>query len=408
MLITLIPLFDKDMAVKAYSVFVQKNNPFLNPLSMMTGLNDGAATIPGFEIIKTMGIETIAAECKVFVPITNVSIFSDISEQCAGIPQDRIVLLIDRAFPPVDMYSQRIAELKKSGFSFGVRGLNVADFMDYASILQQMDYVFLDNKKIVIEKAKVFFSKLYPLAKLVAGNIESQDIFESLKKTGGYDFYEGEFYRLPVTVGEHEISAIKTTYLNLLKVINAPDFELQEAADIIGRDPALTLSLLQMVNRVVKTAQITSIRHAAAMLGQRELKKWINTVVTEELYSDNPGELTRISLLRARFAENLAGVFGLSLFNEELFMMGLFSVLDAILEKPIEEALEMIQVSDRIKKALVQKEGELAPIYDFILRYEAADWQEISRILVIRDIDMDKIYDAYMEALEWYRMTLKG
>lgn len=408
MLITLIPLFDKDMAVKAYSVFSQKSNLFLNPLSMMSGQNDGATSVPGLDIINVMGIETISKDCKIFVPVSNVSIFADMDGQCIGIPHDRIVFLIDRTVPPVDMYVNRIAELKEKGYGFAIRKLAIEEFIAYANILSHMDYVFLNNKKIIIEKAKIFFSKLYPLAKLVAGNIDNQEIFETLKGTGGYDLYEGEFYRVPVTKGQNELPPVKTTYLQLLKAVNAPDFELTEVADIVGRDPALTLSLLRMVNRVVKTAQITSIRHAASMLGQRELKKWINTVVTEVLYSDNASELTRLSLLRARFAENLAEVFGLAMQKDELFLLGLFSVIDVILEKPMAEALEMIQVSKSISEALISGSGKLAPIYEFIVKYEAADWNEISRILLLKNIDMDLIHDAYMEALSWYRMTVNG
>lgn len=408
MLSTLVPLFDKDLSVAAYSVFSQKQNPFLNPMTMTAGINDGATYIPGLELIKNMGIETLSEHCNIFVPVSNVSVFSDMDSQCAGTPHDRIVFLIDRTIPPVDMYVNRLKELKGAGYKLAIRKLAISEFNDYAPVLSLMDYVFLNNKKIVIDKAKIFFSKLYPQAKLIAGNIDDNETFETLKASGGYEFYEGNFYRIPVTKGTHELSAMKVTYLELLKTINSPDFELQEAADIIGHDPALTISLLKMVNRVVKTAEITTIRHAAAMLGQKELKKWISTVVTEELYSDKPSELSRIALLRARFAENLASVFNLNANGEELFLMGLFSVLDVILQKPMNEALDMIQAAKPIRDALVFKEGPLAPVLNFILLYESADWHEISRLLVLKDLDMDKIAEIYNDTLIWYRMTLVG
>ncbi|MBQ0042430.1 MAG: HDOD domain-containing protein [Lachnospiraceae bacterium] len=408
MLTTLIPLFDGDMTVKAYSVFSRKTNQFLNPLAMSTGVNDGATTVPGLDIIQAMGLRTIGTDTEVFVPVSNVSIFSDIAGQIGSEPHDRIVILIDRTIPPVEMYANRIKELKEQGFKFAIRKLSVTEFTDYAPILAQMDYVFLNNKKIAIDKARIYFEKLYPNAKLVAGNIESQEVFSALKEEGGYQFYEGEFYRVPLTRGTHEISPVKTTYLSLLRVVNSDDFELTEAADVVGRDPALTVSFLKMINRVVKTSQITSVRHAAAMLGQKEMKKWINTAVTEELYSDKPGEITRLSLLRARFAENLAELFGLKMQTEELFLMGLFSVLDVILDKPMEEALEMIQVSNVIRDALVYKKGVLAPVLEFILGYESADWSEIDRQMVLSGMDGDKIYEAYRESLSWYKTTIVG
>ena len=407
MLLTLIPLFDENVAVSAYSVFTQKDNIFLNPLSQVTGIYDGATYVQGIEAVNSMGIETLSGSKEVFVPVTNVSIFSNIEEQCE-VPHVKVGLLIDRTFPPVENYVKRLKELKAAGFKLAIRKLAVSEFQVYAPILELVDYVFLNNKKIAIDKAKVYFEKLYPNIKLIAGNIDTMDTFDSLKESGGYQFYEGEFYRIPVTKGNKDISPAKVTQLELLKIVNNPDFEINDAADIIGRDTALTLSLLQMVNRVVKTAEITTIRHAAAMLGQKELKRWINTAVVNEISSDQPNELTRLTLLRARFAENLAGLFEMKLQSEELFLMGLFSVLDIILDKPMSEALEMIQVSKEIKSALVSREGKLAPVLDFILAYETADWSEVSRVMVLRNIDTDKVYQAYLDTLSWYRSTIRG
>ena len=93
--------------------------------------------------------------------------------------------------------------------------------------------------------------------------------------------------------------------------------------------------------------------------------------------------------------------------SSELFLMGLFSVLDLILEKPMAEALELVKVSNAIRRALLDNTGELAPVLDFMKKYEEADWHEISRIMVIRDIEMDPVYDAYVDSLRWYRELLR-
>ena len=195
-------------------------------------------------------------------------------------------------------------------------------------------------------------------------------------------------------------------YIQLLNLVNDDNFELSEAADIIGRDPALTISLLKMVNTMTINGGISSIRHAAAMLGQKELKKWINTAVVNELCADRPGEITRLSLLRAKLAEELAGVFGLQGRTEELFLMGLFSVLDVIMEKPMKEALGMVKVTEDIKEALVQGQGKLSPVYELILKYEKADWQDVSRQLLLREISTEVVNNAYLNALVWYKKLL--
>lgn len=402
MLATLVPLFDETMAVCAYSLFAQKKNYLLNPSLLGTGSFDGAGTIAGLDIIQSMGIETISADKEVFVEVNNISIFSDIDEQCSA-PHERLVLLCDNTVTPDEMYVKRLKELKEKKYKLAIRKLPVAKFEEYRQVLLLMDYILLDHKKIDISKAKIYFAKIYPNIKLCAVNVNSQEDFDTLKQDGGYDLYEGEFFRVPVTRGQSEVAPLKINYIELLNLVNDSDFDLTKAADVIGRDTALVISLLKMVNRMSVNSEITSIRHAAAMLGQKELKKWINTAVTNELCADKPNEITRLSLLRAKFAENLAPVFEMAIHSSELFLMGLFSVLDIILEKPMEEALEMVKVSRNIREALVDHKGDLSQVLDFVIQYEKASWQEVSRQMVLKNIEIDQVYDAYTKSLRWYR-----
>ena len=152
-----------------------------------------------------------------------------------------------------------------------------------------------------------------------------------------------------------------------------------------------------------RNSEITSVRNAAAMLGQKELKRWINTVVTKSLCADKPNEITRLSLIRAKFAESLAPLFGIKIFSPELFLMGLFSVLDIILDKPMEEALKMVKVSRQINDALLLGRGELSPVLSFLINYGDANWQAVSRTMLIFNIDTEDVYKAYLSSLMWYR-----
>lgn len=405
MLVTLIPLFDENMTVSAYSLFTQKENYFLNPSRLGTGMFDGASRVEGLDVIESMGMETISSDKPVFIPATGISIFSDIDEQ-QDISRKRLVLLLDNTVLPQEIYVNRLKQLKESGYKLAIRKLEVSQFEAYREVLRLMDYIFLNHKKIDISKAKIYFGKLYPNIKLCAGNIDTMEIFEELKADGGYQYYEGKFFRIPINKGEREVSPLKVNYIQLLNMVNAPEFELTEAADVIGQDTALVISLLKLVNRMTINSQITSIRHAAAMLGEKELRKWLTTAVAGELYMDKPNEITRLSLLRAKFAENLAPIFSLATHGSELFLMGLFSVLDVILDMPMEEALKVVQVSKNISEALIHRKGDFAILLDFILQYENANWQEVSRQMIVHNIDMQRVYEAYKKTLEWYRDTM--
>ena len=403
MLATLIPIFDDKMTVRAYSVFAQKDNLLLTPRMAAGGQFDGATSIPGLEIVNVMGIDsdTLYSDKEIFIELSNVSIFADVESQVKG-PHDRIVFLLDHSIRPEEMYVKRVRQIKEKGFKIAIRKITIPEFNTYRPIIEQADYILLDHRKINIANGRGILKRLYPSAGLCAVSVDSQEDYDMLKETGGYDLYEGGFFRLPVVDKERETAPLKMTYIELMNVVNDPDFDLEDAAGVIGRDTALVLSLLEMVNHMTVNSEITSVQHAAAMLGQKELRKWINTVVTKALCADRPSEVTRMSLIRARFAENLAKLFELGGFSQELFLMGLFSVLDIILDKPIEEAVKMVKLSKNITDALVDGKGEFSTVYSLVKEYENASWQEVSRIMVLNGISMNDVYDAYVDALKWF------
>ena len=174
----------------------------MNPRRWGTGINDGAALVEGLELIESMGIETLSEDREIFVPVSNISIFSDVESQCSA-PHERIVLLIDNTIPPIEMYVNRLRELREKGYKLAIRKFAVADFEYYREILELASYIFLNSQKIAIDKVKNYITKLFPDIKLCAGNIDTMESFEKLKASGGYQLYEGNCYRVPVPKGEH-------------------------------------------------------------------------------------------------------------------------------------------------------------------------------------------------------------
>ena len=402
MIATLIPLFDNMQKVRAYSILAQRENHFLQTGLIGLGYLDGANIVAGFDIVDTMGVETLSGDGEVFVELNNISVFTDLDEQCHA-PHEKLVLMVDDTITTEEMYVNRLRELKEKGYKLAIRNLAINQFEPFRQILSLMDFILLNHRKIKIDYAKIYFGKVYPNIRLCAVGVDTQEDYDKLTAQGGYDLYEGRFFRTPVNDSDKVLAPLKVNYIHLLNVVNEPDFDLTAAADVIGRDTALILSVLEIANRLSRGGEITSVQHAVAMLGQKELKKWINTAITKELLADKPSEIMRLSLLRAKFSENLAPVFELAQMTQELFLMGLFSVLDIMLDKPIEEALEMVQVSKNIREALLTHDGILYPILHFMLEYENAAWTEVFRILVVEDIDMNDTYKAYLDALGWYR-----
>lgn len=401
MMLTLIPFFDRNMSVSAYSLFTRKNNFLMNPSLLGSRQFDGAAYVDGLELIQELGTTTLSGGKPIFVSLNNISIFSSLESECKN-TNHAPILLIDQTFPPVSMYTDRIRELREFGYHFAIRNLPVHCYEDYAPILSQMDYILIDCQKIDAVKASFYFRKLYPDICICASNIPDMETFGKLSPAETISLFEGTFFRMPVTRGEHKVSPLKINYISLLNLIEEDDFDLTKAADIISQDTALIISLLRLANTRSFNSEITSVRVAVSMLGQKDLTRWIQTTVIEKLCSDKPNELMRLSLLRAKFAENLAPVFGMTMRSQELFLTGLFSILDIILDCSMEEALSMVRVSGKIRTALLEHTGSLAEVLHFIVKYESAEWQEVSRQLVLKNIEIPDVSHAWVSSLQWY------
>lgn len=401
MMLTLIPFFDRNMSVSAYSLFTRKNNFLMNPSLLGSRQFDGAAYVDGLELIQELGTTTLSGGKPIFVSLNNISIFSSLESECKN-ANHAPILLIDQTFPPVSMYTDRIRELREFGYHFAIRNLPVHCYEDYAPILSQMDYILIDCQKIDAVKASFYFRKLYPDICICASNIPDTETFGKLSPAETISLFEGTFFRMPVTRGEHKVSPLKINYISLLNLIEEDDFDLTKAADIISQDTALIISLLRLANTRSFNSEITSVRVAVSMLGQKDLTRWIQTTVIEKLCSDKPNELMRLSLLRAKFAENLAPVFGMAMRSQELFLTGLFSILDIILDCSMEEALSMVRVSGKIRTALLEHTGSLAEVLHFIVKYESAEWQEVSRQLVLKNIEIPDVSHAWVSSLQWY------
>ena len=373
----------------------------MNPSLLGSRQFDGAAYVDGLELIQELGTTTLSGGKPIFVSLNNISIFSSLESECKN-TNHAPILLIDQTFPPVSMYTDRIRELREFGYHFAIRNLPVHCYEDYAPILSQMDYILIDCQKIDAVKASFYFRKLYPDICICASNIPDTETFGKLSPAETISLFEGTFFRMPVTRGEHKVSPLKINYISLLNLIEEDDFDLTKAADIISQDTALIISLLRLANTRSFNSEITSVRVAVSMLGQKDLTRWIQTTVIEKLCSDKPNELMRLSLLRAKFAENLAPVFGMAMRSQELFLTGLFSILDIILDCSMEEALSMVRVSGKSRTALLEHTGSLAEVLHFIVKYESAEWQEVSRQLVLKNIEIPDVSHAWVSSLQWY------
>ena len=399
-----VPIFDEDMAVMAYYFRYQHgDNPIIFD-QKLTHQFDGKIASQLFDLLDEIGIEPFTLGRPIFVPVSNINLLSGFSRKgVLGPKPDQIILRLDETVTEEDIYIDAIKKAKDEGYKIALK--LPKNVNDYRVILGLCDYIVVDQKT-ANKKEAMQLIKGYPNAKSVATHVDSYNLF-NLANASGYDMFEGKFYSIPVPMGQTEISPLKMISIQLLNEVSKDDFDINEVAQLIQKDVALTVSLLSFVNSQQKGDQkISTISHAAAMLGQYEIRKWCSTAASSAMASDKPNEINKHSLIRAKFAENLAPIFGLSKDSESIFLMGLFSMLDVIMDKSIEEALTLVSVSEDIKAALVYNNGKFSQIYEFIQKYESCDWTNVARLMILNNSTVEEIFEAYMSTLTWYKDLL--
>ncbi|MCL2034116.1 MAG: HDOD domain-containing protein [Oscillospiraceae bacterium] len=400
MQIVAIPLFNKDMGEEAY-VFRELKENILFSTAQALNLFDGASTSETLRVLDKVGLDAFTMGKQIFVPINEVALMGNLSAQCKE-PSDKIIFVLEKPLSNRGLYLPFMLSLRNLGYRFAIN--YPIKLVENDPALQNSSYIFLsqrEEKQEEILKTLQYVKRFYRNLTPIAVHIYTHEI---LQKTygQGYGMYESRLYK--ATGSNAHIAPLKLNAIRLINTVQDVNFDFTRIAKIVSGDPALTISLFKLVNSSSRMRnKITSIPHAVSMMGQREVLKWVTTAVSRSLGDDRPNEMTRISLVRAKFLENLAPIFEFAHMSGELFLLGLFSVIDNILDVPMEQALKQVVVSENIRKALVDNAGIFHPIFSFVKDYENAAWSNVSRQMIVHDINGDALSEAYINTLLWYR-----
>lgn len=392
-----VPVFDATMTVQCYRLSVRSGD---NILDIQHGHNRmmGALQSPGLDLVEKVGLEAFTNDNSLFVEINQYQLLTG-KPADMNINPEKLICVLPGGIAAEEAVIERCKTLKRMGYRLALDDFPLNGMQ--SPFFEHIEFLFLNvkNRRFPdifksLQKKRVRFT-------IVLTNIDDMEQFNQLK-TNHNCLFAGDFYSEPITAGQTGMAPVKVNALQLMKQVNEPDFELEDIVKIIERDPALSISLMRFINSFPREHSITSIQGAVAMMGQEEIRQWASAAISIDLSQDRPGEITRLSLLRARFAENLAGAFELGVHTQQLFMAGLFSLLDVILQLPMDEALSEVAASSKVRQALVEKSGDLHPVLQLIHSYERTDWDEVSRLIIHNDVPLEAVNAALMEALTWY------
>lgn len=275
----------------------------------------------------------------------------------------------------------------------------------FAPLLSMIDLLKVEFPALTEEQhSQVIASAEEHGFELLAEKVETPEQFE-LARNLGYHYFQGYFFCRPQMLRAKRLPASRIQYLRLLQLIGQSEFNVDQIEELIRGDLSLSYMLLRYLNSSMFQRQnaIESVRHAITMLGQRPLRKWVSLITVGELSGDKPVELMNTCLIRARFCELLAG----HALNRDMaadgFLVGMFSLLDAMLDQPMEDLIRELSLSVSASSALLQMESPLKPVLDLVVALENGNWDAISGLTQKLDIDDAEAFSMYSSSIEWSR-----
>ncbi len=241
--------------------------------------------------------------------------------------------------------------------------------------------------------------------RLLAEKIETREQFDFAMRLG-YHYFQGYFFCKPQSLTMQDIPCAKLSYLHVLSIANREFYAVEELERAILREPSLCYRLLRYLNSAAfGLFPIRSIRHALSLLGQREIQKWVSIVVAISISRDRPCELISSALTRARACEALATATADDACAA--FMIGIISLMDAILDCPMEVVIARLPLTPECKDALRGGNNSLGKLLRLAICCERGAWDEISALAVERGLAEDTVWERHREACLWSIEVLK-
>jgi c-di-GMP-related signal transduction protein len=316
------------------------------------------------------------------------------------LPQDRVVIEILEQIKPSGEVLGSCRELRREGYRLALDDVctleGPAPYIGLVDVLK-VDWLRTDPDLRLAIAERYRDSGV----RLLAEKIETfPDLEEAL--AGGYELFQGFYFSRPMILSSKATPTRRSTDFLLLQEIVKPDFDIDRVETIIKHDPVFSLKLLRYINSAAFgfRSELHSIRQAIVMLGKRKLRRWAVVLIVTGFTEQKPALLNQ-AVVRARFAENLADPFGLARHGEELFMTGLFSLMDAILDQPMESILESVNVAPEIVEALRGDATAFRDVLEMVRCYETGDWDGVAGIAARYAVDEAVLPEHFAEAVGW-------
>jgi len=342
------------------------------------------------------GMEPLGNGTPAFIGVTRTSLLQN---YCKSLPKDGVVLEIPRDIEPDDAVIRCLTELRTSGyniafddFDFTTQTRRLIDLANYVKIcFNRLPKAEIVQQLVYLKQSKV---------KTIVTGIETHEAFE-IAKSLEFEYYAGPCFTKPKGITSAQIATNRLSTLQLIMKLHDPDLEMSELEKIVKRDRVISFKLFRYVNSASLTKTVDSIKTAIQQVGTDRLRAWAAILFLSKL-DEKSTQLISTALVRAKMAESLALAMG-EKNTDTHYMVGLFSLVDALLNVPMAEATQLLPFSSEVREALISLGGRCGHVLKCVLSYERGNWSDVS----CGDLDAAAIRYCYLVSIAAAHEMLK-
>ena len=383
------PIFNRNLDLFAYELLYRANN-VRNAAEVLD--HDHATTQVVINACLDFGLKQLVGDKKAFIKLPRSFIVGD---KPIPFPKDQVILEILQNVDIDHGFLDSLRQLRAQGYQIALD-----DFIYDAKLgplITLSKFVKLDFQASSQEQIRKYVEALKEFQiELLAEKIETHEEFEFAKELG-FQYFQGYFLCRPRIVSGRSLTSNRIAILRLLSELLDPNKKITELAELVSQDVALSFKLLRSLNSPLYALpkRIDSIHHAIVYLGLQQIKQWVSLIVLANI-ADKPSQLMVVALTRAKMCELIGEAMEVEN-RESLFTVGLFSLLDALMDSSLETVLLELPLASEVKAALLNRAGTMGSILRAVLAYEQGEWEAIN----LPPLDAGKFTGAYMQAIAW-------
>jgi EAL and modified HD-GYP domain-containing signal transduction protein len=351
------------------------------------------------DVVLGLGLDTLAEGKPAFLNFTRDLL---VGQAATLLPPGKTVIQLRRGLQVDEEVVKACHQLHDAGYRLA---LDFISDPESERLLPFVKFLKIDVRSMSSAAAATLVKRFSAgNAKVIAEKVESADAFKEAK-AAGFSLFQGYYFCRPITCKATALPQRKLAYMQLLAALRQPNVGVREIEEIVKHDVSLSYRVLRCVNSAAfgLRSEVTSIRQALVMIGIAPIRKWVSVWSIAGLTSGGTSELATVSLLRARCCELLGEKLGGRVADSEMFLLGLCSLLDAILDRPLEEAIADLPLPADVKAALLGNDNVARQILDVVVAYENANWDEALEKARALGLSEDSPATVYSEALKWAR-----